>query len=65
MTTETNIIFMTLFYLFQQVVFSGKRSTIIFFKLCKFNVNLWTLCFLSYKKYPDPLGVGLYEFVVR
>ena len=37
----------------QQVIF----STIIIFKLCKFNVNLWTLCFLSYKKYihVDPL----------
>ena len=33
----------------QLVVFSGKLSTIIIFKLCKFSVNLWTLCFLSYK----------------
>ena len=37
----------------QQVIF----STIIIFKLCKFNVNLWTLCLLSYKKYIDPLKV--------
>ena len=34
----------------------GKFSiTIIIFKLCKFNVSLWTLCFVSYKKYPYPL----------
>ena len=39
----------------QQVIFSGKLSTIIIFKLFKFNGNLWTLCFVSYKKYPDPL----------
>ena len=25
------------------------------FKQCEFNVNLWTLCFVSYRKYPDPL----------
>ena len=39
----------------QHVMFSGKLSTIIIFKLCKFSVNLWTLCFLSYKKYIHPL----------
>ena len=59
---ETNIIFMTLFCSFtkttapQHVVFSGKLSTIIIFKLCKFSVNLWSLCFLSYKSYIDPLN---------
>ena len=37
----------------QHVIFSGKLSTIIIFKLCKFSVNLWTLCFLSYI---DPLN---------
>ena len=41
----------------QQVLFPGKLSTIIIFKLCKFSVNLWTLCFLSYKKYIYPLSV--------
>ena len=59
MITETKVIFMTLFYSFlknytapQQVIFSGKLSTVIIFKLCKFNVNLWTLWgFFSYKKY--------------
>ena len=40
----------------QHVIFSGKLSTIIIFKLCKFSVNLWTLCFLSYKSYIDPLN---------
>ena len=40
----------------QHVIFSGKLSTTIVFKLCKFGVNLWTLCFLSYKKYIDPLN---------
>ena len=39
----------------QHVILSGKLSTIIIFKLCKFSVNLWTLCFLSYKSYNDPL----------
>ena len=39
----------------QHVAFSGKLSTIIIFKLCKFSVNLWTLCFLSYKSYMDTL----------
>ena len=24
----------------------------------RFNVNLWTLCFVSYKKYPSPLSGG-------
>ena len=39
----------------QHVVFSGKLSTVIIFKLCTFSVNLWTLCFLSYKSYIPPL----------
>ena len=39
----------------QPVIFSGTLSTIIIFKLCKFSVNLLTLCFLSYKKYIHPL----------
>ena len=38
----------------QHVIFSGKLSTIIIFKLCKFSVNPWTLCFLSYKKVHKP-----------
>ena len=38
----------------QHVIFSGKLSTIIIFKLCKFSVHLWTLYFLSYKKYIHP-----------
>ena len=43
----------------QQAVFSGKLSTNIFFKLCTFNVNLWTLCFfLSYIKCIDPLNTA-------
>ena len=42
----------------QHVIFSGKLSTIIIFKLCKFSVNLWTLCFMSYKSYIDPLNYG-------
>ena len=29
--------------------------TVITFKPYKFNVNLWTLCFVSYKKYRNPL----------
>ena len=40
----------------QHVKFSGNLSTIIIFKLCKFSVNLWTLCFLSYKKCIHPLN---------
>ena len=39
------------------IIFSGKRSTIIIFELCKFSVNLWTLCFLSYKKYIHLIGL--------
>ena len=31
-----------------------EASTIIIFKLCKFSVNLWTLCFVSYKMYQNP-----------
>ena len=52
------IIFVTLFYSLlkkstapQQVIFKGKLSTNIIFKLCEFNRNLWTLC---YQKYPNP-----------
>ena len=30
----------------QQLIFSGKLSTIIIFKLCNFNANLWILCFV-------------------
>ena len=33
----------------------GKLSIILCFKWCKLNGNLSTLCFVSYKKYPDPL----------
>ena len=33
----------------QKLIISWKLSSIIIFKLCKFNVNLWTLCLLSYK----------------
>ena len=29
----------------QQLIFQGTLSTIIIFKQCKFNVNLWKLCF--------------------
>ena len=42
----------------QQVIFSVKLSSVIIFKLCKFNVNLWTLCFLSYREYIDPLSTA-------
>ena len=38
----------------QQVIFSGKLSTIIIFKLCKFNVNMWTLCFFVLQKVHRP-----------
>ena len=61
MITETKLIFLTFCTNFskttapRQVIFFEKLSTIIIFKRCKFNVNLWTLCFLSYKKYIDPL----------
>ena len=37
----------------QSVKFQGELSTIIIFKLCKFNVNLWT--FFVRKKF-----IGLY-----
>ena len=36
----------------QHIIFSGKLSTIIIFKLWKFSINLF---FLSYKKYIHPL----------
>ena len=32
---------------------------VIIFKSFKFNVYLWTLCFASYKKYPDPFSIPL------
>ena len=60
MIIETNIIFMHCFTNSskttapQQVIFSGKLSTIIIFSLSKFSVNQGTFCFLSYKKYLDP-----------
>ena len=44
-------------------IVSGKLSTIIIFKLCKFNVNLWSLCFLSCKKYIDPLKFVMAHWV--
>ena len=59
---HAKIIFVTCFTHFskttahQQVIFKGKLSAIIICKLCEFNVNMWTLCFVSYKKYPDPLN---------
>ena len=38
----------------QNVIFSGKLSTIIIFKLCKFSVNLWTLYFFVLQKLHRP-----------
>ena len=67
MITEMKICFMTLFYSFlqttspRQVIFSGKLFTIIIFQLSKFSVNLYTLCFLFYKKYKDPLTVSIFS----
>ena len=49
----------------QHVIFSGKLSTISIFKLLKFSVNLWTLCFLSYKSYIDPLTTVLQSNVSK
>ena len=40
----------------QQVIFEGKLSNIILFKLCKFNVNLWTVCFV-WQKVPQAFKV--------
>ena len=41
----------------QQVIFSGKLSTFIIFKLCKLSVNLLTLCFFVLQKlHLDPLN---------
>ena len=60
--TETKL-FSDLFYSFLKNYSTSASNIlreafyIIIFKLCKFNVNLWTLCFVSYKKYPDPLTV--------
>ena len=42
-----------------QVIFEGKVSTIIIFKLFKFNVNLQG-CVLCYKKYLDPRGMAIF-----
>ena len=58
--TETRIVFETLFYSFLKKYsttaspISGTLSTIIIFKLCKFNVNLWTLCFFVLQKVHRP-----------
>ena len=60
MITETKIIFKTLFYSFLKNYSTSKRSTIIFFKLCKANVNLWNLCFFVLQKVPRPFK-QLYE----
>ena len=39
----------------QQIIFFNRKlSTIVILKACKFKVNLWTLCFVPYKKYPNP-----------
>ena len=40
----------------QQVLFKGKLSIIIIFKLCKFNVNLCTFMFCVVQEYPNPRG---------
>ena len=70
MITETKIIFMTLLTHFSKttvplhIIYSGKLSTIIIFKLCKFSVNSRTLCFfLSYIKY-HTLSQGTASFNV-
>ena len=53
---------MTLFYSFLKNYstsasnISREAFYIIILKLCKFNVNLSTLCFVSYKKYIEPLN---------
>ena len=39
---------------------TGNLCSTIVFKLCKFSVNLWTLCFLSDRKYTDPLSIILH-----
>ena len=47
--TETNFFYFTQFSKTtapQKVKFKRKLSTIKIFKLCKFSVNLWTLCFV-------------------
>ena len=43
----------------QQLIFEGTLSTIIIFKRCKFNVNLWTLC-LCLQKVPKSFKTNLY-----
>ena len=42
----------------QQVIFSGKLSTVIILKRCKYNVKLLTLWFMFYTTYPDPLKIS-------
>ena len=61
MITEMKIIFITLFYKFLKN-YSTSANNIFreafyhrYLQTVKFNVNLWTLCFLSNKKYLDPL----------
>ena len=39
-------------------------TTVNIFKLCGFNINLWTLCFVSYKKYPDPLKMFCTVYII-
>ena len=64
------IIFMTFFYRFLKNYSTSASNisretfyTTVIFKLRKFSVNLWTLCFLSYKKYIDPFTmIALHKF---
>ena len=55
--TETKIIFITLFCSF--LIFLGKLSNIIIFKLHKFSVNLWTLCFFVLQKVHRPFNAHI------
>ena len=49
----------------QHVIFSGKLSTIIIFKLCTFSVNLWTLCFFVLQKLPfNSRHQSVFKFVL-
>ena len=46
-----------------QLIFLGALSTIIIFKLCRFNVNLWTLCFVLQnepKSFKGYYGIGTF-----
>ena len=52
---------MTLFYSFLKNYITSATNILRYafyynniFERCKFNVNLWTLCFV-YKKYPNPI----------